>query len=187
MPSTNLPTLPPEMISNITSRLRPIEIAYLRLVCRDLHAKTRPAPPLSHQAWCRFHNTFEYESSRRRANKHPIDLACTSCMTLLPPDRYQDSQAKRRCDRMSGRICFQCGVREGIHNVSWFRYQKDVCFACFACSEPKKASEEADYDSLEPGLPLRGVVYQPSKGNKRWCKQCWRVIILHCNATMSQA
>ena len=67
----------------------------------------------------------------------------------------------------------------GIHNVSSFIYKKDVCFACFACSEPKKVSEEADYDSLEPGLPIRGVVYKPSRGNKRWCKKCWRVVILH--------
>ena len=108
-------------------------------------------------------------------------------MAFLPGTAFQDSQAKKRCDRMSGRICFQCGVMYGIHNVSDFRHQKDACFACFACSVPKKVEEEADYDVLEPGLPLRGLVYKPNKGNKRWCKKCWKVVILHTNAIMTRA
>lgn len=177
IPSTNLHQLPPELILNITSYLSPIELASMRPVCKQLYAKTLPAPPLNHQAWCRFHHVVEAQ-----AREIPRRLACTSCMRFLPRASFQDSQNTRRCDRMSGRICFQCGVMHGIHNVSYFIWQKDVCFACFACSRPKKVTEEAQYDVCPPGLPLPGMVLKPHRGNKRWCKQCWRAVVLHTNA-----
>ena len=179
MPAANLTNLPVEMISEITSHLRPRAIANMRLVCRELHDITCPAPPLSHGSWCRFHKEFE-KGARR--TKLPIDLACTGCMKLLEPFLFQDSQAKRRCDRLGGRLCLTCATVQGEYNVRSFLYQKEVCFSCFACSMPKKLDEEARYLSHVSGLPLRGLVYSADNGNKRWCKDCWKVVTMYVNA-----
>lgn len=113
-----------------------------------------------------------------------MKLACTGCMELLGPDCFQDSQAKRRCDRLGGRLCLHCAAAEGEYNVRSFLYQKEVCFSCFSCSEPKKTEEEAKYSARVPGLPLRGVVYMADNGNKRWCKDCWKVVTMYVNARL---
>ena len=171
--------LPAEMVAEITSYLPPASIANLRLVCHELHAITSPAPPLSEQAWCLFHKRFE-ESARR--TKAPIALACTGCMTLLEPASFQDSQSKRKCDRMDGRFCFNCGQIEGYYNFRTFSYQKKACFSCFGCPEPRKVEEEAMYSLYEGGLPSLVGFRHPDLGKKRWCKGCWRVVTRHVNA-----
>ena len=181
MPTANLFCLPAEMIAEITSRLPPISIANMRLVCHELHAITRPAPPLRKQAWRRFHHNFE-DSARR--TKAPMSLACTRCMKLLKPTSFQDSQSKRKCDRLDGRVCFKCGVMEGYYNVRDFLYQREICFSCFACPEPKKLEEEAVYASTGPSFPFPPGVGQADKGSKRWCKECWRVVTMYVNARL---
>ncbi|CAF9918838.1 MAG: hypothetical protein ALECFALPRED_000845 [Alectoria fallacina] len=181
MPAATLFSLPAEMVAEIRSHLPAASIANMRLACRELHAITRPAPPLSKRAWRRFHRDFE-DGARR--TKVPIHLACTRCMKLLKPSRFQDSQAKRKCDRLDGRVCFQCGVMEGYYNVRDFLHQKEVCFSCFGCPEPKKREEEAVYAFREPGLPIRDGVGQADKGGKRWCKECWRVVTMYVNARL---
>lgn len=105
-------------------------------------------------------------------------------MKLLKPACFQDSQAKRKCERLEGRVCFRCGVAEGYYNVRDFLHQKEICFSCFACPEPKRSEEEALYTSREPGLPLLAGLAQVDKGGKRWCKECWRVVTMYVNARL---
>lgn len=180
MPAPTLLTLPPEMIAEITSHLPPTSIANMRLTNRTLNALTLPAPRLSKRAWRHFHHTFE---ARARRTKTPLELACTRCMKLLKPCHFQDSQAKKRCDRVEGRVCFQCGVMEGYYNVRPFLYQREVCFSCFGCKEPMVLGEEAAYEAHEPGLPAFGAG-RADRGNKRWCKKCWRVVMMYVNARL---
>lgn len=80
-------------------------------------------------------------------------------------------------------MCFKCGVMEGYFNVRGFRHQKEVCFSCFGCQEPKKVEDEARYTSIESltAIPLP-VVVQANREGKRWCKECWKVITLYVNA-----
>ena len=181
MPSATLTTLPPEMVGEITRHLSPITHAALRLVCRDLHAKMRPAPPLNGGDWYQFHHDFE---AGARRTKVPIKLACRSCKKFLPTTSYQDSQAKRRCDRAGGRLCLRCALWEGEYNARNFLYQKKCCFHCIACSEPKEAKEEADYLRFVPELPLgRNSMYHAPRGKRKWCKNCWRVVTLYYNVS----
>lgn len=182
MPAANLLGLPAEMVAEITTHLPPASIANMRLVCHELHSITRPAPCLGKRAWRRFHHDFEATARRTKA---PMRLACTRCMKLLKPASFQDSQAKRKCDRLEGRVCFQCGVMEGYYNVRDFLHQREICFSCFACPEPKRIEEEAVYDAFRvPGLPLHAGVGQAERGGKRWCKKCWRVVTMYVNGRL---
>lgn len=71
---------------------------------------------------------------------------------------------------------------EGYYNVREFLHQKEVCFSCFGCPDPKRVEEEAKYTSCEPGISLLPVVRIADRGGKRWCKECWRVVTLYVNA-----
>lgn len=79
-------------------------------------------------------------------------------------------------------MCFQCGVMEGYYDVRDFIWQKEVCFSCFGCAEPRVKGEEAVYGFSEAGLPLLAGVGVADKGGKRWCRGCWRVVTLYVNA-----
>ena len=103
-------------------------------------------------------------------------------MQFLEPSQYQDSQAKRRCDRMDGRVCIKCGVLDGLYNVRYFAYDKKPCFACFGCQEPKLREDEADYTEAGPRLPLHVGVGPADRQGKRWCKGCWRVVTMYVHA-----
>ena len=181
MPARNLDSIPVETMAQITSYLRPSAIARMHLVSEGVHNITVPAPPLSPASFYRFHH--EFEASARL--KTPIKLVCRSCLQLLEPDRYQDSQAKRRCDKMSGRVCFACGVLDGTYNVRNFSYRKENCFSCFGCPEPKKVEEEAQYASPEPRLQSFNVVWRPDRGTKRWCKKCWSTVMMFANKRLA--
>lgn len=73
---------------------------------------------------------------------------------------------------------------EGYYNVRAFLRQREICFSCFGCTEPKKLEEEAGYDIREPGLPLLAGVGGAATGGKRWCKGCWRVVMRYVNARL---
>ena len=105
-------------------------------------------------------------------------------MRLLEPGRYQDSQAKRRCERESGRVCFGCGQLEGYYNVRDFRYGKEVCFSCFGCPEPRRVQEEAVYGAAGLGGRVLDGVAQADRAGKRWCKGCWGVVTMYVNARL---
>ena len=73
---------------------------------------------------------------------------------------------------------------EGYYNVRDFLHQKEVCFSCFACPEPKRVEDEAVYTSREAGLPLQARAGRVEQGGKRWCKGCWRVVTMYVNAKL---
>ncbi len=70
---------------------------------------------------------------------------------------------------------------EGYYNVRPFLYQRQICFSCFACTEPKRLEDEARYTEPEAGLPALKLT---DRGEKRWCKGCWRVVSLYVNARL---
>ena len=96
---TTIRSLPAEMIAQVTSYLSPVDVANMHLTCTWLCNITRHAEPFSEQDWCQFHRAFEADARRK-----PRKLACTRCKQFLEPSKFQDSQAKRQCNRLRGRV-----------------------------------------------------------------------------------
>ncbi len=190
-----LASLPPELTKMVGEELDLLDGTSrhrLALVSRALHDQLHAAsgipPRMSREDWYEFNNEFE-----RFAPRRPTTLACSICMTLLPPASFSDNQAKKTA--YGKRFCLACGIRAGKYGKTSFRIGNIVSFVCGTGHHAMPVAQEDDCpenivyrNNRYYGSPLGDPESVPSaaviaasrvdplgvcSGEMRWCRPCW--------------
>lgn len=159
-----------------------------RTIYNKLYAKPGRPPKMMKTQWIEFNKHFE-----RDAPGCPPALACSKCMTLLPPTSFIDRHAHKTTH--GNRVCLACGIRDGTYQKVSFKLAGVLSFACGGCRQAMPLVQEdscvenvvwrnSQRHQSPLGLPgevpsaavIAAANADPvgvSSVGRRWCKTCW--------------
>ena len=167
--------MPPELQSMIASKLDPVSLCNLKLVCKSIDTWTKEPPKLSSSEWREFHSLFETMARKHRKLQ---TLGCSGCKKFLDRGLFGDGTAARGSLKR-GRLCISCTIQKGSKRD--FMVNGKAVFGCRGCLKAKPMVEEEDeclvdkahwYEDLHE---VDGGSFDASHGF-RWCHDCWTAV-----------
>lgn len=153
-PATQSPLLsiPQEVLDNISGRLSPEDNWTLRITCRTMAKKVKPAIH-TESSWRIFQQ--QYESS---VLERPLtSRGCHICRRARFISQFSDDQ--RDASKVKEPMCIPCGTKRGYYDFARFRVNGLECWVCSGCEVAKPVCQ------VQP----RYLEYS----EKRWCPECW--------------
>ncbi|GAB1316110.1 hypothetical protein MFIFM68171_06320 [Madurella fahalii] len=153
-PSSSLfPSLPLELLLEITALLDYGSILRLSLTCRSFQQRLDPATVCPARSRIAF-----YQHAERHFAQHAARLVCYRCFRFLDPAQFSDLQRRGRRGKFSShpgeqakRFCWDCGVRRGLYThggrvrKGGMRYE-----ICARCDEATVESRACRFAQSKP-------------------------------------